>query len=157
DLGLVAALEWQSRDFERRGRIRCVFEAAQEGIELDHACATAAVRVCQGALPDVMRHAQATAVRVVLAGGDGNLVLELHDDRQGIGPAKVTDPAWFGLLGMREGARSLGGQFEIAGSPGKGTPVTVKLPRLAATSPSPPFQQAGMGDAEPRAAGSEND
>ena len=157
DLGLVAALEWQSRDFERRSGIRCVFEAAQEEIELDHACATAAFRICQEALTNVMRHAKATSVRVLLAEENGNLLLEIHDDGQGICPAKLTDPASFGLLGMRERARSLGGQFEIAGSPGKGTTVTVKLPRLAATSPSPPFQQAGMGDAEPTAAGSEND
>jgi len=157
DLGLVAAIEWQSRDFERRSGIRCLCEAVQEEIELDHTCATAAFRICQEALTNVMRHAKATSVRVLLAEENGDLLLEIHDDGQGISPAKVTDPTSFGLLGMRERANRLGGQVEIASSPGKGTTVTVRLPRLAATSPSPPVQQAGMGDAEPTAAGSEND
>ena len=92
-----------------------------------------------------MRHARATSVRVLLAEENGELLLEIHDDGQGISPAKLTDPASFGLLGMRERASSLGGQVEIAGSPGKGTPVTVRLPRFAATSPSPPFQQVRTG------------
>jgi len=157
DLGLVAAIEWQSRDFERRSGIRCVCEAEQEEIELDHTCATAAFRICQEALTNVMRHAKATSVRVLLAEENGDLLLEIHDDGQGISPAKLTDSTSFGLLGMRERANRLGGQVEIAGRPGKGTTVRVRLRRLAATSLSPPFQQADMGDAEPRAAGSEND
>ena len=156
DLGLVAAIEWQSRDFERRSGIRCVCEAAQEEIELDHSCATAAFRICQEALTNVMRHAKATSVRVLGAEENSELLLEIHDDGQGISTAKLTDPASFGLLGMHERASSLGGQVEIAGSPGIGTTVTVRLPRLAATSLSPSFQQAGTGG-ESTAAGSEID
>ncbi|HKC94611.1 MAG TPA: sensor histidine kinase, partial [Nitrospira sp.] len=157
DLGLVAAIEWQSRDFERRSGIRCVCDAAQEEIELDHSCATAAFRICQEALTNVLRHAKATSVRVLLMQENGDLLLEIHDDGQGIPSGKLTDPASFGLMGMRERAGSLGGKVQIAGSPGKGTTVTVRLPRLAAPSLRPPLLQAGMGEGKPAAAASEID
>ena len=128
DLGLVAAIEWQCQDFELRSGIRCVCETKQEEIDLDRSCATAAFRICQEALTNVMRHAKATFVRVLMTGVNGSLLLEVQDDGQGIPPEKITDSASLGLMGMRERASNLGGQLEIAGWPGKGTTVTLRLP-----------------------------
>ena len=128
DLGLVAAIEWQCQDFERRSGIRCLCEATQEQIDLDPSSATAAFRICQETLTNVMRHAKAAFVRVLMTQVNGDLLLEIQDDGQGISAEKVNDSASLGLLGMRERASSLGGQVEIAGWPGKGTTVTVRLP-----------------------------
>jgi signal transduction histidine kinase len=128
DLGLVAAIDWQCRDFQRRSGIRCFCEATQEMIDLDPSCATAAFRIFQETLTNVLRHAKATFVRVLVTQVNGDLLLEIQDDGQGISAGKVNDSASLGLLGMRERASSLGGQFEIAGWPGKGTTVTVRLP-----------------------------
>jgi signal transduction histidine kinase len=128
DLGLVAAVEWQCQDFERRSGTRCVCKATQENIVLDGAHATAAFRICQEALTNVARHAKATSVRVLIEQVNGELLLEIQDDGQGIRTEQLMESASSGLLGMRERARSLGGRLEIAAWPGKGTTVTLQLP-----------------------------
>jgi PAS domain S-box-containing protein len=128
DLGLVAAIEWQCLDFERRSGIRCLFDSKQEDIPLDSAKATVAFRICQEALTNVVRHARAKEIRVHLEKLDRELLLEIHDDGQGIVPEKVTAATSLGLLGMRERAGAVGGALEIVGRPGQGTTVTLRLP-----------------------------
>jgi signal transduction histidine kinase len=59
---------------------------------------------------------------------DRELLLEIHDDGQGIVPEKVTAATSLGLLGMRERAGAVGGALEIVGLPGQGTTVTLRLP-----------------------------
>ncbi len=134
DLGLVAAIEWQCEDFERRSGIRCLCEASQEKITLDPSCATTAFRICQEALTNVVRHAKATFVRVLMTHENGDLLLEIQDDGEGISAEKLADARSFGLLGMQERASGLGGRVEIAGQSGKGTTVTVRLPLSTANS-----------------------
>jgi PAS domain S-box-containing protein len=128
DLGLVAAIEWQCLDFERRSGIRCLLDSKQEDIPLDSAKATVAFRICQEALTNVVRHARAKEIRVHLEKLDRELLLEIHDDGQGIVPEKVTAATSLGLLGMRERAGAVGGALEIVGRPGQGTTVTLRLP-----------------------------
>jgi len=128
DLGLVAAIEWQCRDFERRSGIRCFLDFEQEDIPLDSVRATAAFRICQEALTNVLRHAAAKEIRVRLELLDGQLLLEIRDDGRGISPEKVCDVRSFGLLGMRERADAVGGVLRIVGLPGLGTTVTLRLP-----------------------------
>jgi signal transduction histidine kinase len=127
DLGLVAAIEWQCRDFERRSGIRCVLDFEQEDIPLDSVRATAAFRICQEALTNVLRHAAAKEIRVSLELIDGQLLLDVQDDGQGIAQEKVDDVRSFGLLGMRERADAVGGALWIAGLPGLGTTVSLRL------------------------------
>jgi PAS domain S-box-containing protein len=129
DLGLVAAIEWQCQDFERRSGIRCCCEARKGDIQLDRPQATAAFRICQEALTNVARHAKATSIRVLVEQLNGDLLLEIQDNGRGIPVEKLTDSASLGLLGMRERAASLGGRIEISGQPGKGTTVMLRLPR----------------------------
>lgn len=142
DLGLVAAIEWQCQDFEHRSGTRCVCKASQGAIDLDRAHATAAFRICQEALTNVARHAKATSVRVLVEQANGELLLEIQDDGQGITAEQLTDSASLGLLGMRERARALGGRLDIAARPGgKGTMVALRLPcsekAPAGTRPEP--------------------
>ena len=128
DLGLVAAIEWQCQDFERRTGIRCLVDSSEEDIPLDSARATAAFRICQEALTNIVRHARAKEIRVHLEKLDRELLLEIHDDGQGILPENVTDARSLGLLGMRERAYAVGGTLRIVGLPGQGTTVTLRVP-----------------------------
>jgi PAS domain S-box-containing protein len=128
DLGLVAAIEWQCQDFERRSGIRCCCEAEEGDIQLDRPQATAAFRIFQEALTNVGRHAKATVIHVMVKQVNGDLLLEIQDNGLGIPVEKLTDSHSFGLLGMRERAANLDGQVEIAGLPGKGTTVMLRLP-----------------------------
>lgn len=127
DLGLVAAIEWQCQDFERRSGIRCLCEASFDQIEISPSRATAAFRICQEALTNVARHAKATFVRVLMKKKDDHVLIEIQDNGQGIPPEKLNDASSLGLLGMKERSMAIGGLLDIAGWPGKGTTVTLRL------------------------------
>lgn len=128
DLGLVAAIEWQCRDFERRSGIRCHVECKEEDIPLDAARTTAAFRICQEALTNVLRHARATEIRVVVEKTDGHLSVEIRDNGLGIQAGRATDARSLGLLGMRERAVAVGGSLHIEGTAGQGTLVAFRMP-----------------------------
>lgn len=90
-------------------------------------------RIVQEALTNVVRHAQATHVRVQLVAQDEHLQVSITDD----GTAKPTaNPSGQGLAGMRERALLLGGEFDAGPRPGGGFTVDVRLP-LARTELSP--------------------
>jgi signal transduction histidine kinase len=130
DLGLVAAIEWQAQDFQRRSGIVCLCMVGQEDMNVDRERATAVFRICQEALTNVARHAYAKHVTIRLEEQAGSLLLEVHDDGQGIPQEKIADPHSLGLVGMRERAGLFGGQIEIRGRPGEGTMILLRLPAI---------------------------
>lgn len=127
-LGLVAALEWQVREFQERTGLTCEFKKNPENLVVDAARATTVFRICQEALTNVARHAQATKVDISLRMAGRKLVLKVRDNGRGISEDAVADPQSVGLLGMRERVLSWGGEVQIQGVEGKGTVVTVHLP-----------------------------
>jgi PAS domain S-box-containing protein len=128
DLGLTAAIEWQSQEFEARTGIRCRLVLPEEEIVLSPERSTALFRIFQETLTNVARHAGAKRVDVHLTTRGNDLVLEVSDDGKGLDEVEASSPGSLGLLGMRERARLLGGEFKIVGTPGKGTTVTVRMP-----------------------------
>ena len=132
DQGIVAALEWQARRFEQHTGVRCRFLGPTEDVSLPGASAIVVFRVCQEALNNVAKHADATSAEITLALDDDGLALEVCDDGRGIDVAQAERPAGFGLRGMRERALSLGGGVSIAArDDGTGTQVRLVLPREA--------------------------
>jgi len=131
DLGIVAALEWQAREFEKQLGIACVFRGVDKDIELDEDHASALFRIFQEALTNIAKHAGATRVTVSLRRQRQHLTLSICDNGRGISPADRLKPHSFGLRGMSERARALGGTLTLSPSPGGGTMVAVKI-RLAA-------------------------
>jgi len=127
-LGLVPALEWHVREFQERTGLACVFKKSPEDLVVDAARATTVFRICQEALTNVARHAQATRVDIGLRIAERNLVLEVRDNGRGISADAVTNPQSVGLMGMRERVLPWGGDVQIHGAEGKGTVVTVHLP-----------------------------
>ena len=128
DLGLVAALEWQLKDFEKRTGIRCEFFPPVEDISLDADLSTALFRIFQEALTNVARHSGATEVRVRLRADADSSTLEVEDNGKGIEKEKILSSKSLGLLGMRERAQMFGGRITVTGTPGIGTKVTVEIP-----------------------------
>jgi PAS domain S-box-containing protein len=128
DLGLAAAIEWQAQDFQSRTGIRCQVTLPREEIRLDPDRSTAIFRIFQETLTNVARHADASSVDVRFALRNKFLILEVQDNGIGIEPSVTGDTRSLGLLGMRERAQILGGEFEVSGSPGKGTTVTLRIP-----------------------------
>ena len=128
NLGLVAALEWQAEEFQKRTRIQCDFSADLDDAGLDPRLCTAFFRIFQETLTNVMRHAQAKTVSVTLEEREGKVVLTVHDDGQGILEQQRNSRASLGLLGIQERAFAFGGAVTITGAPGQGTSVTVRVP-----------------------------
>lgn len=127
DLGLAAAIEWQSQDFQRRTGIACTLHTIEEDLAIEPSRATTVFRICQEALTNVARHARATAVTIRLEQQQGMLTLEVKDNGSGIAEEKVLYPHSLGLLGMRERAELCGGSVTIVGRPNAGTTVTLHV------------------------------
>ena len=128
DLGLVAAIEWQTQDFARRFGLPCRAELSIEDEGIDHRQATALFRILQETLTNVVRHAGASEVTVRLFEKSNALVLEVTDNGRGVTPEQIDDPRSYGLIGMRERVHPWGGTVVITGKPNRGTQVTVTVP-----------------------------
>ena len=128
DLGLAAAIEWQGQDFEKRTEVRFTLKIEGQRVTLDRDRTTAMFRIFQEALTNVATHAKATKVRVILTQGIRRLRLEIRDNGKGIQSKEIANPTSFGLIGIRERVRALGGRVRIQGIEGKGTIVAVSIP-----------------------------
>ncbi|NUN97809.1 MAG: PAS domain-containing sensor histidine kinase [Candidatus Omnitrophica bacterium] len=126
DLGLLDAIEWMAQEFVARTGIECRVSARPRRIPLKGYPATALFRICQEALTNVARHANATRVRISLRWDNGNLMMRVADNGRGITEREVTAPDSFGITCMRERAVELGGSVMINGK--MGTTLTVRLP-----------------------------
>ncbi|UCD77817.1 MAG: PAS domain S-box protein [Desulfobacterales bacterium] len=127
DLGLVDALEWYTTDFERRTEIICVFE--HENVPpINDTIATAAYRITQEALTNVVRHAFASKVDVLLKTQNGTLMLSVVDNGRGFNALALAESEGLGVAGMRERAGLVGGTLEVHSQPEKGTQVFFRVP-----------------------------
>ncbi|MET0266407.1 MAG: histidine kinase [Duganella sp.] len=127
DLGLVAALEWQVKEFEKQAGIPTCFSYNQRNMGLDDDQSTALFRIAQEALTNIAKHAGATRVSVKLARLRHYVSLKVSDNGSGIRQADRSKPASFGLRGMAERTRALGGTLTLAHAPGGGTVVAIKI------------------------------
>ena len=128
-LGLGAALEWQANEFQNRTGIKCEVHTNVHESLLDPELSTTFFRIFQETLTNVIRHAGATHVSVGLKQADGQIFLEVRDNGRGISKSEISNPGAMGLLGMRERAALLGGQFKIGPVPrSEGTRVIVSIP-----------------------------
>jgi signal transduction histidine kinase len=129
DLGLVAALEWQVGEFGKQTGIDSCFSTNQRDIGLDNDQATALFRIAQEALTNIAKHAHASKVTVKLARQRHHVSLKISDNGSGIRAADRAKPESFGLRGMAERARALGGTLALSHASGGGTVVAIKIKR----------------------------
>lgn len=133
DLGLPDALEWLADGLRARSGLTVAF--GTRGVATDARYRAdvelALFRVAQEATNNTVKHARAHAVEIVLSQDEGALRLDVRDD--GVGVSGPTSRDGFGLAGMRERMRQVGGQVEIRSAQGRGTIVTatVGLPTAA--------------------------
>jgi two-component system, NarL family, sensor histidine kinase UhpB len=128
DFGLVAAIDWQAKEFEKQVGIPCEFNSNKKELDLNLDMATALFRIVQEALTNIAKHAQANHVAVRLARTNRNLRLEVADDGCGIASADRMKPKSFGIRGMMERAAALGGTLSIGAGAEGGTLVTIRIP-----------------------------
>ena len=128
EYGLLDALEWHSKQFTDNTGIAVTIDTAESEIRLEEELATCIFRICQEALTNVARHAEAKKVLISLELDDDMIYVQIVDDGKGFDLATAQNKGSFGLLGMHERARSLNGTLKIDSSIKNGTTVVVSLP-----------------------------
>ncbi len=126
--GLVAALEWQANEFQSRASIPCQVTSSVDDSQLNQEVTTVFFRIYQEALTNIIRHANATRVDVLLTEENGALVLAVKDNGRGISEEEIANTRSIGLVGMRERAMLIGGDITLQGAPGQGTTLTLRVP-----------------------------
>ena len=134
DFGLVAAIEWQAQEFERKTEIPCVFKADTDSLDLGTESNTAVFRIFQEALTNIARHADAKKVLVDFQTSNGEVVMTVRDDGKGIDISGIKRRHSLGILGMQERSRLIGGELDIGLLPDGGTGVELKVPVAAKVS-----------------------
>jgi len=127
-LGLRSAVEWYVRLFERRSGIASSLKLAAGRKRYDDRLTTAVFRIMQEALTNVVRHASAQRVSVLLDERPGQLTLAVEDDGVGMRDKALAAGGSLGLLGMTERARALGGTLRFDTGEFGGTRVRLSLP-----------------------------
>ena len=127
-LGLVEAVEVHLRQFEENHHLKYKFENNLLNLVIPPEEELALFRILQESLNNTLKHAMATQVVVKLINNSGKLILEITDNGVGfeINNSGRTDS--YGLIGMSELVRMLGGTFDITSKLGEGTSVKVELP-----------------------------
>jgi len=141
DLGLRAALHWLVKRHTREPGPVIELEAPEDLPRLGPEAETACFRIAQEALTNILRHAGATRVRIVLEVDAGQFCLDVSDDGRGFDVAAAQARALagtsLGLVGMSERAALAGGEIRLVSREGDGTHLCARFPLGAATSLSP--------------------
>lgn len=124
---LPEALETLAHTLETQRGFAVTFESVGGPRPLPIRIEAGLYRMAQEALNNVVQHARATSVTVQLTVVPDRIALTIEDDGQGFDPAELPDDR-FGLIGLNERARLLGGSLELYSSPGEGTTVTISIP-----------------------------
>ena len=128
ELGLIAAIEWQTEEFEKLTNIKCSLVLPKEELVLEKDKSTAIFRIFQEALTNIARHSKATKAQISLLNHQSNIILEIQDNGKGISQDQIKDFKSLGIHGMKERAMVFGGQVNIEGIASKGTIVKVEIP-----------------------------
>lgn len=128
EMGVVSALEWLVLEFRRHSHINCRLRIPKCKIVLNDSQSTVMFRIVQESLTNIMRHAKASEVEIVLASDRQHHLLEIRDDGVGFDMDKARKTNSFGLIGIEERAMSLGGTMNIETAPNHGVRLTIRIP-----------------------------
>lgn len=128
DLGLLPALEWLIKEFNKTSGITINASFAPKELDVDSQISLIVFRIVQEALTNVTRHSKATKAFLLVNKLGKILEVSVRDNGKGIEIEKIENPKSFGLVGMRERVNLIGGELIISGKPGEGTLIQVRIP-----------------------------
>jgi signal transduction histidine kinase len=131
NLGLVAALEIQAKEFARRAELKVHTDL--DPVTLSPAAQITVYRMVQESLTNIAKYARAREVELSLKCADGRVVVRVRDDGVGFDPQALRRSS-HGLTGMRYRVAADGGTFTIRSQPGEGTTIEASLPELPTTT-----------------------
>lgn len=127
DEGLVPALQWLVTSFQKRTQADVVLRCDKDSLDLPAEVQSVAFSVVREALTNVVKHAQASRVRVDVSDQEGVLTVEVSDNGIGLAPKALVKNKSFGILGLRERAQSVGGWLDVSTGE-RGVSVTLTVP-----------------------------
>ncbi len=128
DQGLLAAIEWLAISFEKRTGIKTTLRTSSEMLAPPKSVQLVAYRTAQEALTNISKHAECNLVRLDLSDADGVLTVEIVDNGRGIAKDQLEKPRAFGLRGLHERAKAVGGWLDISSREGDGASIILTVP-----------------------------
>jgi signal transduction histidine kinase len=128
DQGLVAAIYWLASDFTKRTGIPVTTNTPNQLDDVPKPIQLVAYRTTQEALTNVSKYAQCNKVRIEISDAEGHLTLEIADDGRGIAPGDLSKPTSYGIRGLTERARTVGGWLDVSSQVGLGTALILSIP-----------------------------
>ncbi|MCB2213877.1 GAF domain-containing sensor histidine kinase [bacterium] len=133
---LMDGLQRLVNEFRANTLLDAKLTGPSEGLEdLPDAYAIALFHICQEALANVAKHAQAKKVEVMVWTTPERVLMEVHDDGRGFDSDKVQLTLGHGVSNMQTRARNVGGDLEITTEPDEGTTILVWMPFAGETDP----------------------
>jgi signal transduction histidine kinase len=128
---LMDGLQRLLNEFRANSLVEAKLSGPSEGLEdLPDAYAIALFHICQEALANIAKHAQAKKVEVLVWTTTDRVLMEIHDDGKGFDAQKVQLTLGHGISNMQTRARNVGGDLEITSEPGEGTTILVWMPHI---------------------------
>ncbi len=122
---LLDAMEQIGRKLTADSGVQLDTKLEGQPYALPEQCEANLLRIAQEAMTNAARHSGAQRIALRLAYQTGSVVLEIGDSGRGM---SGIEPAGFGVDGMRERARQIGGEIKILSDPGRGTRIVVTIP-----------------------------
>jgi signal transduction histidine kinase len=128
DQGLFAAVQWLAASFERRTGIKTVLRTNNEQLSAPKSILLTAYRTAQEALTNVSKYANCSLVRIELSDAEDVLTIEIMDNGKGISGQEMLKPDAFGIRGLQERAKTVGGWLDVSTREGAGTSIILSVP-----------------------------
>jgi two-component system, NarL family, sensor histidine kinase DevS len=126
---LMDGLQRLVNEFQANSLVEATLSGPANGLEgLPDPQAIALFHICQEALANVAKHAQAHTVQLTVWATPDRVLMEVHDDGRGFESEKVQLTLGHGISNMQTRARNVGGDLEITSEPGVGTTIMVWVP-----------------------------
>jgi len=125
--GLIPAIDWMSKEFEKKTNISCQFKKTIEEIEVEDKVSITLFRICQETLNNIAKHSGASEALIEINRFNNNLTLQISDNGKGIEGKKLNNSLSMGIIGMHERARIIGANLNIKSGSKIGTSVRLSI------------------------------
>ena len=128
DQGLYAAILWLAESFQRRTGVKTSLRTNNEHMRAEKPIQLTAYRTAQEALTNISKYAQSSEVKMDLSDAENVLTLEISDNGCGIAPEALENSSAFGIRGLKERAKVVGGWLDLSSRRGAGTTIILTIP-----------------------------
>lgn len=135
DQGLLPSIEWLARNFEQRTSATVDISTTTKDMALSSDVMLTAYRTTQEALTNITKYAEGSDVHIDISHLGNTLTVEIADEGPGLEKSALRKQHSYGLRGLAERAKSVGGWLDISSILGKGTTITLTIPLTTANLP----------------------